>query len=61
MNVIQQLETLGQSGSIKQFSSVSEMLKKNHLDSSFINTISLTNKQLICFIEPDDDDDEDSK
>lgn len=57
MQLIQQLEALGQSGSLKQFGTVSEMLKKNHLDGRFLSQISLKNIELICYVEPDDDED----
>jgi len=58
MNVIQQLETLGQSGSLKQFASVSEMLMTGQVDGAFLTKVNKNNIELICFIEPDDDDDE---
>jgi hypothetical protein len=61
MQLIQQLEALGQTGSLKQFESVLEMLKKHQVNSAFLRQVNLTSSELICFVEPDDDDEEDSK
>lgn len=57
MSFIQQLEALGQSGSLKQFSTVSDMLRKNHIDETFLNQANSNNIELVCLVEPDDDDD----
>lgn len=61
MSFIQQLETLGQSGSFKQYGSVSEMLKNHQINDEFLKQVNLHNNELICFVEPDDDDDETGK
>lgn len=58
MSFIQQLEALGQSGSLKQFGTVSDMLKSKCIDGSFLNQVYSNNNELICYIEPDDDEDE---
>lgn len=58
MSFIQHLEALGQSGSLKQFSTVSDMLKSKHIDDSFLIQVYSNNNELICYIEPDDDEDE---
>lgn len=58
MSFIQQLEVLGQAGSLKQFDSVSEMLKKHEFKSSHLCEIDANNIELVCYVEPDDDEDE---
>jgi len=61
MQLIQQLEALGQSGSLKQFGTVSDMLKSKRIDDSFLNQVSSNNIELVCLVEPDDDDDDTNK
>lgn len=58
MQLIQQLEALGQSGSLKQFDSVSEMLIRNKINKSIMTEVKSYQKELFCLVEPDDDDDE---
>ncbi len=58
MNLIQQLEALGQSGSLKYFGSVNAMLDYFNINNQLTDTVNSHSKELICFIEPDDDDDE---
>lgn len=58
MQLIQQLETLGQSGSLKQFDSVSNMLNQFNLDSKMVGFVRQHSQELICMVEPDDDEDD---
>jgi len=58
MQLIQQLEALGQSGSLKQFDCVTEMLKKYEVKGSLLSEIDTNNIELICYVEPDDDEED---
>jgi hypothetical protein len=58
MQLIQQLEALGQSGSLKQFGSVEVMLKHFNVNPDLEKNATHLSCDMVCLIEPDDDDDE---
>lgn len=61
MQLIQQLEALGQSGSLKQFGSVEMMLNHFKIESQLTDIVNTKSQELICMVEPDDDDDDSNK
>ncbi len=58
MSLIQQLEALGQSGSLKQFGSVDGMLNHFKIEKQFKDSVRVKSQELVCMVEPDDDDDD---
>ena len=58
MSFIQQLEALGQSGSLKQFGSVDRMLNHFKIEKQLKDNVRVKSQELVCMVEPDDDDDE---
>ncbi|GAA4809247.1 hypothetical protein GCM10011365_17570 [Marinicella pacifica] len=61
MSLIQQLEDLGQSGSLKQFGSVDGMFNHFKIEKQFKDDVCAKSQELVCMIEPDDDDDDTNK
>jgi len=61
MQLIQQLEALGQTGSLKQFESVEVMLRHLNANPNLKQNVTNLSCEMVCLIEPDDDDDDSSK
>lgn len=55
--IIQAMEELGKSGSINQYNSVEEMLCAHNINAKCIESGRLISRDLICSMEPDDDED----
>ncbi len=58
-NLINQLELMGQSASLNQFSSLREMLNEFNVDHENMAKLLRKGHDLICVLEPGDDEDED--
>ncbi len=56
MNLVQVLAQLGGSCSLKQFQSIKQMAEANRLSEEFIMACSMQSKELICLVEPEDED-----
>jgi|GEM_PF-1304673 len=61
MQLIQQLEALGQTGSLKQFESVEVMLRHLNANPNLKQNVTNLSCEMVCLIEPDDDDDDSNK
>ena len=55
---VKSLEKLGQTQSIHQFDSSQHMIHSLGIQNHAFNTIKTQNKDLVCLILPDDDDEE---
>ncbi len=57
MNIIQALEKMGQSSSLKQHPSIKQMLAANNHDEALITKAMIQSEELVCMVLPDDDED----
>lgn len=53
--LIQQLEVIGQTTSLKQHASLKELLESGNFSVDLINNTLKNSKELICAIEPEDE------
>ncbi len=54
-SLIKQLEVMGQTKSIKQHQSVKQLIESGEFDSNLIDEVSKFSSELICAVEPQDD------
>lgn len=57
MNIIQALEKMGQSSSLKQHHSIQQMLAANNQDEKLFAKAMTQSEELVCMVLPDDDED----
>jgi hypothetical protein len=59
--MIKTLEEIGQSTSIKEFDSASDLLKQVNLSENIIDELRNNTHEYVCALVPDDDDDQETK
>lgn len=59
--LIKTLEQMGQSVSVKEFDSASEMLKSNNVSESIVQKLQKHTIEYVCLVMPEDDDDKDEE
>ncbi|WP_154223248.1 hypothetical protein [Marinicella rhabdoformis] len=57
MNIIQSLEKMGQSSSLKQYPSIKQMLAANDQDEKMMAKAMIHSEEMVCLVAPDDDED----
>lgn len=54
-SLIKQLEVMGQTKSLKQHQSVKQLIESGEFDANLIDEVSKFSSELICAVEPQDD------
>ena len=56
MNLVQVLEKMGQSSSLKQCQSIKQLLVENNQDEKLLEAALAQCEELVCLVAPEDDD-----